>query len=214
MSLQSAHDMAVSDPGRFKPEAFWGTAAALGFRLPKGNTRRPEGSQVLDDVGNRQAFSDPAEDKILEQLEQLMKLQHGLLKLQQDLKIEVKVQKDNVYAVYQAYQDRLDFLKEEAKIEKIIINKESESDFWSFIKSISFIRKGSLFLEDNGNLRSTWKDGNGNHLGLQFYGKDWIQYVIFKRRTEKEVARVAGRDNQQGIKEQIRAFDLKSLLQL
>ena len=210
MNLQSMRGAALSDQGHFMPEIIRGAMAVSNSKFSKKQLGVLESSLMPDDSSNREGASSFPE---LESLVQLMELQHELLKLQQDLKTEVKVQKNNVYAVYQAYQDRLDFLKEEAKIEKISINKESESDFWSFIKSISFIRKGSLFLEDNGNLRSTWKDGNGNHLGLQFYGKDWIQYVIFKRRTEKEVARVAGRDNQQGIKEQIRAFGLKWLLQ-
>ena len=120
---------------------------------------------------------------------------------------------DNSDAVYKAYEDRIDFLKKEAEIEGISFNKESESDFWSFIKSIPFIKKGSLFLEDSGNLRAVWKDGNRNHLGLQFYGNDWMQYVIFKHYTEKEIGRVAGRDNQQGIKDKIHTYDLNSLVQ-
>ena len=124
-----------------------------------------------------------------------------------------QLSQDNFDAVYKAYEDRIDFLKKEAEIERISFNKESESDFWSFIKSIPFIRKGSLFLKDNGNLRVVWKDDNGNHLGLEFFGSDLMQYVIFKCHAEKEIERVAGRDNQKGIKDKIHTYGLNSLVQ-
>ena len=120
---------------------------------------------------------------------------------------------DDSDAVYKAYEDRIDFLKEEAKIEKIPFNKKSESDFWSFIKSVQFIKKGSLFLGDDGNIYATWDDDKEDYLGLDFFGNDLIRYVIFKHRSGKKIDRVVGRENQQGIKEQILAFDLNSLLQ-
>ena len=210
MNLQSMRDAAFSDPGHFMPEIIRGAMAASNFKVSKEQLGVLESSLMPDDSSDREDLSSFPE---LESLVQLMELQHELLKLQQDLKTEVKVQKNNVYAVYQAYQDRLDFLKEEAKIEKIIINKESESDFWSFIKTIPLIKKGSLFLNDNGNLYSTWNDGKDDYLGLEFFGDNRMRFVIFKSRSKKKIARVVGRDNQQGIKEQIRAFDLNSLLQ-
>ena len=64
---------------------------------------------------------------------------------------------------------------------------------------------------DNGNLRTVWKDENGAHLGLQFLGGGWVQYVIFKRRNKAElVSRVAGCDTLKGLQYLIDAFQLQS----
>ena len=199
MNLQSMRDAAFSSPGHLEPGTLQRLADFSDFRYSI-----PEGSLLLKDSGNGQPFIDSPEFKRWIQF----------IKLEQETNALIKAKIEQECAVRQAYQDRIDFLKKEAKIEKIPFNKKSESDFWSFIKSIPFIRKGGLFLKDNGNLRVVWKDDNRNHFGLEFFGNDGMQYVIFKRRAEEEIARVVGRDNQQGIKEQIRAFDLKSLLQL
>ena len=199
MNLQSMRDAAFSSPGHLEPGTLQRLAAVPDFRYSI-----PEGSLLLKDSGNGQPFIDSPEFKRWIQF----------IKLEQETDALIKAKMEQECAARQAYQDRINFLKEEAKIEEIPFNKKSESDFWSFIKSIPFIRKSGLFLRDNGNLRVVWKDDNGNRLGLEFFGNDWMQYVIFKRRAEKEIARVVGKDNQQGIKEQIRAFDLTSLLQL
>ncbi|MDE2797584.1 MAG: hypothetical protein OXI94_02840, partial [Gemmatimonadota bacterium] len=93
------------------------------------------------------------------------------------------------------------------------MNEVSEVDFWSFIESISFAQKAGLVLLDNGNLRAVWKDENGIHLGLQFLGNRLVEYVVFKRsQATKDVSRVAGRDTIEGIKRQMRAFDLTALM--
>ncbi len=85
--------------------------------------------------------------------------------------------------------------------------------FWRFVKGEPEIRRGSLILGDNGNLRAVWKGGNGTHLGLQFLGEGIVQYVIFKKRKAASVvSRVAGRDTFDGLRRQIDAFDLRSLL--
>ena len=93
------------------------------------------------------------------------------------------------------------------------LNLASERDFGHFIRSEPFIRKGNLVLMDNGNLRAVWKGEDGTHIGLQFLGGRMVQYVIFKRRSATEaVSRVAGRDSFEGVKRQIQAFDLQSLI--
>lgn len=115
-------------------------------------------------------------------------------------------------AVYQAYLARIEALKSDAAQDGFSLNKASERDFWSFIKSSPFVRKGRLVLMDNGNLRAAWKDEEGNHIGLQFLGNRSIQYVIFRHRPARRVSRVAGCDTQKGIERQIQVFDLKSLI--
>ena len=115
-------------------------------------------------------------------------------------------------AVYQAYLTRIEALKSDAALDNISLNKASEQDFWSFIKSSPFIKKGRLILMGNGNLRAAWKDEEGNHIGLQFLGNRLIQYVIFRHRAAGRISRVAGCDTQKGIELQIKTFDLKPLM--
>ena len=68
---------------------------------------------------------------------------------------------------------------------------------------------------DNGNLRAVWKDSDkqGTRLGLQFLGGGMVQFVIFKQRgVTRPISRLAGRDTFAGLKRQIEAFELDSLL--
>ena len=114
---------------------------------------------------------------------------------------------------YQIYRNRIEVLRSDAQRDGFAMNEVSEVDFWSFIESISFAQKAGLVLLDNGNLRAVWKDENGIHLGLQFLGNRLVEYVVFKRsQATKDVSRVAGRDTIEGIKRQMRAFDLTALM--
>lgn len=116
-------------------------------------------------------------------------------------------------AVFQAYRERIEALRVNGEQDGYWVSSESELDFWRFIESNRGFRKGNLVLMDNGNLRAVWKDKKGTHLGLQFLGRGTVQYVIFKRRQATEtISRVAGRDSLEGIRRQINAFDLQSLL--
>jgi len=112
-----------------------------------------------------------------------------------------------------AYTSRIQFLKNEAVDEGYVLNLPSEIDFWQFVRSSPDIRKGSLVLMDNGNLRAIWKDDEGSRLGLQFLGGRMVQYVIFKwRNSGQPISRVTGRDSLEGLARQIDAFELWSLL--
>lgn len=77
------------------------------------------------------------------------------------------------------YLSRIEFLREEAAAEGVIFNKDSERDFWTFIELFPFVRRGSLFLMENGNLRAVWDDDEGNLLGIQFLGNSLARYVVF-----------------------------------
>lgn len=111
----------------------------------------------------------------------------------------------------QAYKVRIEELRADAAQDGYGLNAASERDFWHFIRSEPFIRKGNLVLMDNGNLRAVWKDEHGTHIGLQFLGGRSVQYVIFKRRAAAiEISRVAGRDSLEGVKRQFAAFELRS----
>ena len=115
----------------------------------------------------------------------------------------------------QVYQERIEALCAYATEDGYSLNPASERDFWTFINSAPYISKGDLVLSDNGNLHAVWESGEDNYFSLQFLGDGLLQYVIFKQRTgSKSISRVAGRDNMDGIKRQITAFDLGPLLNM
>ena len=115
--------------------------------------------------------------------------------------------------VRQAYKARIDMLRIAATLEEIGMNEASVNDFWSFIRSSHFSRQAGLALMDNGNIRAVWKGKDESHLGLHFLGEQQVQYVIFKRRPgSRRISRTAGRDSFEGVRRQIDAFDLVSLV--
>ena len=112
-----------------------------------------------------------------------------------------------------SYRSRIEYLRSEAVHDGYELSRDSEMDFQQFVLSTSGLRRGSLVLMDNGNIRAVWKDGQGSRLGLQFLGGGVTQYVIFRRRGgEQQISRVAGRDSLDGVLRQIDAFDLGTLL--
>ena len=114
---------------------------------------------------------------------------------------------------YDTYMPRLKFLQDEAVDYGYELNSASEIDFQNFVRSAPDMRKGNLVLMDNGNLRATWKDEHGTRLGLQFLGGGMVQFVLFKRRKQRDlISRVSGRDSLEGLERQIVAFELNSLL--
>ena len=113
----------------------------------------------------------------------------------------------------EAYGQRIKYLEREAARDGYALNQDSKLDFEKFVTSNPTIHKGNLVLIDNGNLRASWKNGRGEHLGLQFLGGGMAQYVIFKRRNQQQViSRVAGRDSLEGIDGQLGAFELQPLI--
>ena len=115
---------------------------------------------------------------------------------------------------YQAYRDRIECLRSDAELDDFTVNESSKKDFWRFLASLPFACEGELVLLDNGNLRVIWDDEDGNHIGLQFLGDSMLQYVIFRQRKgSSRVSRMAGRDSFDGVRRQVRLFELESLLQ-
>ena len=111
------------------------------------------------------------------------------------------------------YQGRIGDLNAYGADEGVSLNEASLMDFWAFVRSAGYTRRGGLALMRNGNLRAVWKGDDGEHLGLHFLGNQTVNYVIFKRRPGSTgVSRAAGNDTFDGIKKQIRAFNLTSLV--
>ena len=116
--------------------------------------------------------------------------------------------------VFQAYHDRIEALRSDAVLDGFAVNETSERDFWSFVKSVPFGIKAQVVLVDNGNLRAIWDGADGSHIGLQFLGDRMVQYVIFRqRRGSRHISRVAGRDTFDGVRQQLRTFEIEPLLQ-
>ena len=117
------------------------------------------------------------------------------------------------WEVHQGYWIRIEALRSDAMLDGFNVNGASERDFWSFFKSVPFAGKAELVLLDDGNLRAIWSGEDGSHLGLQFLGDRMLQYVIFRRRKRSSrISRVAGRDTFEGVKKQVRTFELDALL--
>lgn len=114
--------------------------------------------------------------------------------------------------VHRTYRRRIDELSRHGMDEGISLNEASERDFWAFVETSEYTHGAGLVLMDNGDLRAVWKGDDESHLGLHFLGDQRARYVIFKRRpASRHISRVAGTDTLEGIRVQIRAFDLKSL---
>ena len=113
----------------------------------------------------------------------------------------------------EAYSLRIEELKGYALEDEIEVNPASELDFWAFVESTLLANEAALFLMDNGNLRTVWKGDKGGHVGIQFFGDQQVEYVIFKRRAVNDfVSRVAGHDTLVGVRRLILAFDLDALV--
>ena len=125
--------------------------------------------------------------------------------------VERETKKRNIYL---AYVNRIKELRGFAADDDDCsdIREASETDFWSFVKTIPLAKKAGVFLLDNGNLRAVWKGDEKTHIGLQFLGGQSTRYVIFKRRPASEkVSRVSGIDTLEGVKKQVRAFGITML---
>lgn len=125
----------------------------------------------------------------------------------------MSITQENPRKICQDYSRRIEVLSSDAEDDGLVLNEASERDLWQYIRSVPFAQKAGLVLVDNGNLCAVWKGDDESHLGIQFLGNQWVEYVIFKRRpSTSDVARVAGRDTLDGVKRQIDAFDLTSLM--
>lgn len=112
-------------------------------------------------------------------------------------------------SAHEAYRVRIETLRGHAESDEITVRSESEQDFWAFMDSLPEAPKAEVVLMDNGNFRAVWEDAEQSRFAVQFMGAQQGEYVIFKRRPDAaDVSRVAGIDTLDGIKRQIRAFDL------
>lgn len=131
-----------------------------------------------------------------------------------DFAVEWEQRSNRLRNNFNAYRVRIEMLKGAAEDERIVFNDTSEQDFWEFMRSIPYTLKADIIVTDSGNLRAVWRGDGVKHVGLQFLGGRWIEYVMWTRRTgSMNTSTKAGRDTFEGVKEQIRASSLASFLQ-
>lgn len=122
---------------------------------------------------------------------------------------------DMLRNVCQSYAQRIDKLRQYGTEDGCLVSSLSQHDFWCFFERLSArpdLKQGNLVLNEDGNLRAVWRGENGTHIGIEFLGRGFVQYVIFKQRgSNQQVSRVAGRDTFEGIQNQIVAFDLDTV---
>ena len=125
----------------------------------------------------------------------------------------VNVEIEQANNTRQAYTQRIEELHNEAALDGIEVSRTSERDFWSFVRLGDPDRRAGVVLLDNGNFRAVWEAHDASHVGIQFLGDGRAEYVIFSRRpATTEISRVTGIDTLDGIKRQIHASDLISLV--
>lgn len=117
----------------------------------------------------------------------------------------------NAKKIHEAYKCRLQELREIAADDDGYsdLKEASEKDFWSFVESMLWSKKASLFLLENGNLRAIWRGLDGMHVGIQFLGEDSVIYVIFKQRPDaKKISRLHAIDTLEGVRDQLNTLGI------
>lgn len=110
-----------------------------------------------------------------------------------------------------AYGSRIQELCEDAFLDGVALSRDSERDFWSFMRSMPWARPAGVVLLDSGNLRAVWREDVTILVGLQFLGRGWIEYVFLRRRVgSSRISQASGVDTVDGVKRQLLAFDMTS----
>lgn len=77
---------------------------------------------------------------------------------------------------------RLEELKEIASDEGLPHSAESAAAAKAFARGLRRAKRPSVFLVGNGNIRLLWLTAGGEQVGLQFRGKDEVQFVLLRLR--------------------------------
>ena len=126
--------------------------------------------------------------------------------------VDISAREAQARDVRRRYWKRIQDLRISGAEDGLVINPASEKDFCSFVGVLSPTVRGSLVLNDDGNLRAAWDRGK-DRLALEFLGDRQAEYVVFKHRLgARRVSRVSGVDTFDGIRRQIAAFELKHLV--
>ena len=125
---------------------------------------------------------------------------------------ELAEKEQEIERMKRACMGRIEDLRKDGALDGVTLNKDSEKDFWSFVGTLPTV-EAELVLAGNGNLRAVWDWEDGCHLGVQFLGHGLLQYVCFRQpKGSRHVSRVAGRDTFDGVRKQLEALELGTLL--
>lgn len=81
-----------------------------------------------------------------------------------------------------AINERLIEIRCDAQLSGDPISETSFHDFLVFLRKASPMKRPSIFLLDNGNIRALWLNDKKEQVGLQFLGEGEVQFVIFALR--------------------------------
>lgn len=87
-------------------------------------------------------------------------------------------------------ESRVRQLKDYCEEDGIRLRVKSKDDFWTFIESPQLSRssKFDVVATDDGNLRAIY-DENGVHIGVEFFGDQYCEYVVWSADTPPTGAR-------------------------
>ena len=84
--------------------------------------------------------------------------------------------------LYTEIGTRIRELLTEALLANEPFSQNSLSDLFLFMSQISFGRRPAIYLLDNGNFRTVWKNAENEQAALQFRGDDIVHCVFFLKR--------------------------------
>jgi hypothetical protein len=90
--------------------------------------------------------------------------------------------------------DRVRTLFDDAIIADEPYSITSAVDLNMFLRSLSITQRPSIFLLDNGNLQTVWRNTNKEQISHQFFGGNVVQFAMFACRPGMPMARIAGQD--------------------
>ena len=87
-------------------------------------------------------------------------------------------------------ESRIKQLKGYFEEDRVTLRVKSEDDFWTFIESpqLSLSGKFDVVATDDGNLRAIYDD-SGVHIGVEFFGDQNCEYVVWSADTPPTGAR-------------------------
>lgn len=107
------------------------------------------------------------------------------------------------------YRPRIAQLREYGIEDGFDLNKASENDFRRFVESTPVMRRASLILKENGNLRANWLDDGLGQAGIEFFGDGTAEFVFY---YEPNDLWEAGAGTLNEVKESVKSFGLAKLL--
>ena len=92
-------------------------------------------------------------------------------------------QRQTARKIHKGYSLRIELLRSDAEDDGFVLNEAFRKGFFGSISGRHpSHKKRGWYLWIMGDLRAVWKGDDESHLGIQFLGNQWVEYVIFKRR--------------------------------